>query len=795
MGRYFKIGILMDLSHLRSGDRLAVGLGYSEIVPSMDFETYSEAGFVLDHQAGTVRGIAADGKGGLPVVGTPVYAEHPSTDVICLYYDLKEGLGRRPWMPGLPDPYDLLDHVRAGGLMEAWNVGFEWWIWNMVCVRKYGWPPLAIEQCRCAMAKSRRNSTPGGLDNAAKVLGTAQKHKEGKQLVTNLTRPHKWTKKRQFFRRDASNSWDEISRLYAYCDGDVLAEDEASARLPDLTPYEFATWQTDMAINARGIQVDVSGLDSCLTILALAEERYTSELVALTKGQVSSVNERDRFLEWMASLDYTLPDMQKATIDKALKEFERADAMLAGTLEGISPSERHRLLHAADTPDEVRRALKIRQLLGAANVKKLRTLKLQLNSDGRLRDQYSYCGADRTGRWSAGGVQLQNITAKGPKTARCGGCGGFHVELQSKCPRCEQWVDIEPMPDWGIEQVEMALWDISHNDLDRIEKIYGDPVAVLCGVLRGLFTAREGHDLICVDFSAIEAVVLACLSRCQWRIDVFSTHGKIYEQSAANATGIPFEEILDYKRQHGQSHPARKTIGKVRELAGGYGGWIGAWKNFGADKFMTDEEIKEDVLKWRAESPEIVEFWGGQYRETFPGSWEFYPERFGLEGAAINAIEQPGVWFPVHDIAYGVHDDILYCRLPSGRTLRYHRPRLVPDIDRRSKRQCWKITFEGWNSNAMKGPVGWHRMETYGGRLAENVTQATAADIQAEALVRLEARGYPVVLHTHDEAACEMPIGVGSIEQQVEIMQERPVWAPWWPIRADGWRGPIYRKD
>jgi DNA polymerase len=343
--------------------------------------------------------------------------------------------------------------------------------------------------------------------------------------------------------------------------------------------------------------------------------------------------------------------------------------------------------------------------------------------------------------------------------------------------------------------VEQAIADVLTRDLALIERVWGDPVTLLAGCLRGLFTAKPGHDLVCVDFSAIEAVVAACVSRCQWRIEVFGGHGKIYEESAARATGIPFDEILQHKIDTGQHHKARGTIGKVRELAGGYGGWVGAWKAFGADAFMTDIEIKLDVLRWRAESPEIVYAWGGQFVWCGPGKWNYRAELHGMEGAAIQAIMFPGQTFEFIDVAYAVHNDVLYCRLPSGRYLHYHSPRLSPVEDKLRRGPAVQITFEGYNSNAMKGPVGWHRLETYGGRLFENVVQAIAADIQADALKRCEAAGYPIVSHTHDEMTAEMPEGTGSIDEMSDILTARPEWGKWWPIRAAGWRGKRYRKD
>ena len=247
------------------------------------------------------------------------------------------------------------------------------------------------------------------------------------------------------------------------------------------------------------------------------------------------------------------------------------------------------------------------------------------------------------------------------------------------CPRCNSlmW---HTLPEWTVEQVEVAIRDILTRSLDHIELVWGDAIALLCGCLRGLFTAALGKDLVCSDFSAIEAVVAACLARCQWRIDVFAGHGKIYEMSAAKITGRSLEEYAAYKEQNGTHHPDRKKVGKVAELASGYGGWINARRQFGAEG--SDDEIKAQILAWREASPEIVEMWGGQFRQVGEKPWDAVPELYGLEGMAIAAILNPGQCFSYLDITYGVYDDVLYCRLPSGRFLHYHRPRLVEAQDK-----------------------------------------------------------------------------------------------------------------
>jgi DNA polymerase len=779
----------MPFEDLRAGHRISAGPPgrYSSVVPSMDFETYSEAGYDIDREAGTVKGTGNNSKGGLPVVGTPNYVTDPSAEILCLYYDLKDGLGRRAWLPGTPSPADLLAYIAGGGLIEAWNITFEFWVWNVIAVRRLGWPVLRLEQCRCVMAKSRRHSLPGALGKAAAVLGTQQKDKAGGSLIRKLTRPLKPTKNRKAYRWTPATAWDDFAALYAYCDIDVKTEDEAAAHIPDLTPDELATWQLDQIVNLRGVPVDMAALDACLDILGQTERKYSQELATITGGIVTAPSQLPAMQAWLAANGVDLPNMQKETIEEAI---------------------------GVDLPPLPHRVLSIRAALGAANIKKLRTLKLQVSSDGRLRDQYTYCGADRTGRWSAGGVQLQNITAKGPKSAECEGCGEFfnpsaqqgrvvgidvlnNTETRTTellCPHCGSW-QWHTMPGWTVEAVESAIKAILTRDLDHVENVWGDSIKVMCGCLRGLFAAEDGKDFVCVDFSAIEAVSAACLARCQWRIDVFAGHAKIYEESAARATGISFEEIMAYKKAHGQHHPARATIGKVRELAGGYGGWVGAWKNFGADAFMTDEEIKADVLKWRAESPEIEHMWGGQFLWCGPGKWDYRPELFGLEGCAIQAIQFPGKCFSYIDITYGMWDDVLYCRLPSGRFLTYHRPRLSSARDKLNRGPAYQITFEGYNSNSVKGPVGWFRMETYGGRLFENVNQAVATDIQSFALKNVEAAGYPLVMHTHDEGVAEVPEGTGSVEEMERIMAIRPEWAAWWPIRAAGWRHKRYQKD
>ena len=727
--------------------KIPVGTGYATILPDMDFETYSEAGYVITPEG--KRKPVAKGQSGIAAVGAAVYSEHPTTEVLSLAYDLKDGLGKRLWIPGMAPPAELFDHIANGGLLEAWNSAFEWHIWENVCRRRMGWPALPFQQLRDAMAKSRAHSLPGALGDAAIVLWVAdQKIGDGKRLITKFCIPRTATKNNPLTRIRPEDDPADAMELYRYNMGDIAAEAAVSQRIPDLSPEELELWLLDQQINLRGVHIDAEALAGCKAIIEQASEKYTSELVALTGGTVTSPSEVAKISGFLAGIGLYLKDLTADTVDAALKR--------------------------EDLPPVARRVLEIRSSLGAASVKKLFAIDRRVSADGRLKDLFAFCGADRTGRFAGRGPQPQNLPNSGPAVRLCRECGKRYVNTSNACPWCRaddvfNGDDIE----WSIEAVEDALQVIATRDLRTVEYYFGDAVAAVSGCLRGLFSAAPGHDLICSDYSAIEAVVLAELAGEQWRIDVFKTHGKIYEMSAAKITGIPFEEFVSHKETTGDHHPMRKKIGKVAELASGYQGGLGAWKNFGADKHLSEEEIKDSIKRWRDESPAIVAFWRG------------------LEDAALSAIQAPGACYGYRGITYGVKDDVLYCQLLSGRTLSYHRPRLHPDRTPWGK-DVLKITYEGRDSYTNQ----WARLETYGGKLCENVVQATARDILTYAMPRLEAAGYPIVLHIHDEIVSEVPEGVGSVDEFEDIMATLPPWAAGWPVKAaGGWRGKRYRKD
>lgn len=229
----------------------------------------------------------------------------------------------------------------------------------------------------------------------------------------------------------------------------------------------------------------------------------------------------------------------------------------------------------------------------------------------------------------------------------------------------------------------------------------------------------------------------------------------------------------------------------------GFAGWVGSLRAFGFDG--TDEEAKNLILAWRKASPAIVELWGGQFRGA-PWDPTSRSELYGFEGMAIAAIQNPGVTFDCRGIKFTVRDTpagtpALYVRLLSGRELTYHKPSLVASTRKGARAGELQILYWTWNSNPKYGAMGWVPMQTYGGRLTENIVQATAHDVLRHAILALRAAGYPTVLHVYDEIVVEVPEGAGSVEEVERIMSTMPAWAAGWPIRASGgWRGRRYRK-
>ena len=377
-----------------------------------------------------------------------------------------------------------------------------------------------------------------------------------------------------------------------------------------------------------------------------------------------------------------------------------------------------------------RRVLELRQLLGKTSTKKYEAMVTGADADNRIRGITQYYGASRTGRWAGRRVQLQNL------------------------------------PQNHLDDIGMVREIVRVRDLETLELLYDSVPDVLSQLIRTALIAKPGYTFLVSDYAAIEARVIAYLAGEKWRMDVFADGGDIYCSSASQMFKVPVVK-------HGVNGHLRQK-GKIAELACGYGGGVGALKNFGADKMgLTEEEMQDIVSQWRLASP------------TIPMLWK------RCEQAAVRAIRNPGKSVQVHRpkhlpgapdtiVTYCRDKDALRCVLPSGRILSYWDARLKDD----------SIVFMGQNQTTRK----WEKTETWGGKLVENIVQAFARDCLAVAMVRLDELGYDIVFHVHDEIIAETPVG-SRWEDMAAVMGQPIDWAPGLLLRGDGYETPFYMKD
>ena len=495
---------------------------------TIDFETYSEAGFewspALNKWVPPEGGSATNR--GLSLVGVVNYTCHPSFEVLCCWYKLPGGEPTY-WAPGLPDPQPLFDYIQAGGIVEAHNMAFEHRVFQAL-----GWPEVPLAQQRCSMAKSRAWALPGSLDKASAALGTRAKNAEGKKGITTFCVPRQPTAKNPALRVAPSDKPEDFQRLLVdYCRDDVLSEEELSAVVPDLSPIELEHWQVDQAVNRRGVGVDVPTLLACRQILRDAHRLYGDRCRAITGG--ISPSEVSQLIVWASLRGVLLHALDDEAITEALAR--------------------------EDLPAEVRDMLHCRQAVASASVKKVHAL-LNAQHDGRLYDLFQFHGA-RTGRPTGSGAQPTNFPRGSQPVYKCA-CGKQHHNANA-CPHCGAPTAGKP-DEWNPEAMEDAIELLQTGSLELMEHAYGsgNTLTTMAGCLRGMFVAAEGHDLVSSDYTAIEAVVLACLAGEQWRIDLFHNKGKIYEASGAKVGNVTYESLLEYKRETGKHHPLRQ-VGKT----------------------------------------------------------------------------------------------------------------------------------------------------------------------------------------------------------------------------------------
>lgn len=326
-------------------------------------------------------------------------------------------------------------------------------------------------------------------------------------------------------------------------------------------------------------------------------------------------------------------------------------------------------------------------------------------------------------------------------------------------------IQMQNLPQNHLPDLELARGLVASGDYEALTMFYDDVPSVLSQLIRTAFIAKPGHTFAVADFSAIEARVIAWLSEEQWRLKVFNTHGKIYEASASKMFNVPIEAVTK-----GSDYRAK---GKVAELALGYQGAVGALKTMGGEKMgLSETEMEGIVKRWRAANPAIVQLWKD------------------IEGCALRAIQNKKKIVSIHrGIEFDCDGEVFTIKLPSGRKLFYQSPSLT-----KNKWGKVSIRYKGMDQTTKQ----WGYVDTYGGKLVENIVQAIARDLLAEAMLHVASYGYNIVMTIHDEIVVEIPL-VNRIENELNIIcdlmkNSNPVYAGV-PFPADGYLTPFYKKD
>ena len=565
------------------------------------------------------------------------------------------------------------------------------------CLSKYFGRYIPPESWHCSAVQAAMLALPRSLEDVGRVLGLdEQKMKEGKELIRYFCVPCKPAKANGGRTRNLPCHAPEKWELFkTYCKRDVDVEKSIRRKL-----HNFPIPESEMELYRLDQRINDRGVlvDMGLVEQAIACERLHKEVVTKRAYELTGLENPNS----VAQLKGWLGD--KGMEAESLSKKAVADMI-------------------AETDGEVEELLRLRLLMAKTSVKKYEAMERSVCSDGRVHGLLQFYGANRTGRFAGRLVQIQNL------------------------------------PQNHLPDLELARDLVKQGRFEDIELLYDSTPNVLSELIRTAFIPKPGCRFVVADFSAIEARVLAWLSGEQWRLDVFTSHGKIYEASASSMFHVPMEEIT-------KGSPLRQK-GKLAELGLGFGGAAGALISMGAlDMGLTEDELPPLVAAWRKANPHITQFW-----------WD-------VDAAAVKAVTEKQKT-KVGKIIFEYKSGILFITLPSGRKLSYVKPRMAVNRFGRDG-----LTYEGISENKK-----WSRIETYGPKLVENIVQGTARDLLAEAMLRVEKKGYPIVMHCHDEIIAEVPEDSGSVDEMCEIMAVQPKWAEGLPLRADGYSCSFYQKQ
>lgn len=626
------------------------------------------------------------------------YAQDPSFEIILFAYAWDD---EEPtvldFKQGDPIPLAIWDALTDPAVLKiAHNANFE-----MTCLQTYLDLPSPIDPAQwfCTMVGAAYLGLPHSLDKVSQVLNlTKQKDTKGKALITYFCTPCKPTKRNGGRTRNLPHHDPEKWELFkAYNAQDVRTEGEVYKylqRFPPMPAIEWAYWQQDQAINARGVQVDPVFIDAAIEANLQFLQHVHVELKQITG--VDNPNSLAQLKAWVA-----------LQMGRPVSSFNKE------ALEDMLNSE--------VLPENVRRVLQLRQLGSKTSVSKYDAMRAYMCQDGRIRGLLQFYGANRTGRFAGRGVQVQNLKRTMGKglltTAR--------------------------------EAVVKGVADL----------LYDDVPEVISTLVRTALIAAPGKSLVSVDFSAIEARVVAWLAGEEWQLEVFNTHGKLYEATAAKMFGLPVESI-------GKGSDLRQK-GKVAALALGYQGGSGALVTMGAlRQGLTEAELPAIVRAWRSANPAIVQLWKH------------------VEEAAKMAVEKKAYYrLPKKYTAlqFEYEKGYLFITLPSGRRLSYYGATVK---DR-------KLFYYGVDQTKKI----WTRIDTYGGSLVENIVQAIARDCLVDAMYRL--KHLPIVMHVHDEIVLEVDDDMADLvlKKVNAVMAVSPAWGVGLPLSGAGYISKYYKKD
>lgn len=643
------------------------------------------------------------------------YAQSTSFEVLLFAYSLEGAPAQVIDLtePGVSIPYDLLQMLLDPDCIKhAYNAAFEWYCLTRYLEKNAAWAVEWLPQWRCSMLRAMYAGYPGALAAAGEALGLSEDKRKmavGQALIRYFCKPCKPTRANGGRTRNMPHHDPAKWALFKqYNAQDVITEMAIDSKLVNFpVPDDVQRqWELDQIINLRGVAVDSKLVNSAIALGEQVRGELTEE--AKKASGLNNPNSVAQLKKWL-------------------------EAETGGEVKDLSKERVADLLEQGLPSEAATRMLEIRRELSKASIKKYEAIETCMCADGRVRGLLQFYGANRTGREAGRLVQVQNLphdTLPGMPSAR--------ELVRERNPR-------------------------------GLKMLYGSVTATLSALIRTAFIAAPGMRFVDADFSAIEARVLAWLAGEKWVLNVFRTHGKIYEATAAQMFGIPMEKI-----KKGNPEYAYRAKGKVATLALGYQGGANALITMGALRSgLTEDELPDIVRRWRGSNPAIVHFW-------------YAVEEAAKAAVATGATTDVGRIRIARELDPANGLDFITIRLPSGRKLYYPAPHI--GVNRFGKPS---LCYLGQSQGSKK----WKSQETYGGKLAENITQAVARDCLFFAMENLEAAGFPIVFDVHDEVVTEISEDRAALDAVVEIMSQPPPWAADLPLSADGWVGTYFKKD